>query len=142
METINQLLDEKGHEVFAVSPESPVYDAIEMMADKGVGALLVMEGDNLAGVVSERDYARKVILKGKSSRSTQVRDIMTAEVVSVSPHDTVDQCLAVMTQNKIRHLPVLEDGGVVGVLSIGDLVKSVIDDQKHQIQSLEQYISG
>lgn len=142
MQTINQLLDGKGHDIWSVTPQSPVIDAIAMMAEKGVGALMVMDGERLAGVISERDYARKVILQGRSSRDTPVADIMTSDVISVSVHDTVDHCLGVMTDHKIRHLPVMDEGKLVGVLSIGDLVKAIIDDQRHQIESLEQYIAS
>ncbi|MEM9533361.1 MAG: CBS domain-containing protein [Pseudomonadota bacterium] len=140
MQTIKQLLENKGHDIYSVSPETPVYDTIALMAEKGVGALLVLDGGELAGVVSERDYARKVILKGRSSRETLTRDIMTAEVITARSDHTVDHCLAVMTAHKIRHLPVVDDGQLSGVLSIGDLVKSVIEDQRQHIESLEQYI--
>lgn len=140
MQSIKQLLETKGHDIYSVSSETPVYDTIELMADKGVGALLVIDAGELAGVVSERDYARKVILKGRSSRETLTREIMTAEVITARPDHTVDECLALMTEHKIRHLPVLDQGQLTGVLSIGDLVKSVIEDQRQQIQSLEQYI--
>jgi len=142
MESISQLLDLKGHNVWSVAPQDQVFEAIRGMAEKGVGALLVMENGRLAGIVSERDYARKVILVGKSSRSTRVEEIMTVDPVTVTPHQSVDECLSVMTARRFRHLPVVEAGEVVGVLSLGDLVKSIIDDQKHQIDSLEQYISG
>ncbi len=142
MQSVNQLLDQKGHELFAVRSDDVVFDAIKMMADQRVGALLVMEEGQLKGVVSERDYARKVILNGKSSRSTHVGEIMTSEVITVSPHQSVDDCLKIMTGYKIRHLPVVEDNDVVGVLSIGDLVKSKLEDQQRQIESLEQYIAG
>ena len=140
--TIQSILDGKGTEVYWLSPDASVYQAIEMMATKGVGALLVLEEGKLVGIVSERDYARKVILQGRASKETAVADIMTADVISVSLHDSVDHCLGVMTDHKIRHLPVLDEGRLVGVLSIGDLVKAIIDDQRHQIQSLEQYIAG
>lgn len=142
MQSVNQLLDQKGHDLYAVRSDDVVFDAIKMMADQRVGALLVMEDNQLKGVVSERDYARKVILNGKSSRSTHVGEIMTSEVITVSPHQSVDDCLKIMTGYKIRHLPVVEDDVVVGVLSIGDLVKSKLEDQQRQIESLEQYIAG
>ncbi|MEP6939362.1 MAG: CBS domain-containing protein, partial [Rudaea sp.] len=120
----------------------PVLAAIQMMADKFVGALLVMRGEELAGIVSERDYARKVILKGRSSAQTTVREIMTAEVISVSPGDTVHRCMRLVTDKHIRHLPVVDNGKVVGMLSIGDLVKAVIDDQAEQLEQLQKYIAG
>ena len=143
MHSIHQILDSKGHDVFGVHPQAQVIEAIQMMADRGVGALVVLDDDkNLAGVVSERDYARKVILKGKSSRSTPVGEIMTSDVVTVTEDSTVDECLALMTQYQIRHLPVVEGKKVVGVLAIGDLVRAKIDDQEHQIESMEQYIAG
>ena len=142
MESISQLLDLKGHNVWSVASQDQVFDAIRVMAEKGVGALLVMDNNRLVGIVSERDYARKVILIGKSSKSTQVAEIMTTDPVSVTPHQSVDECLAIMTARGFRHLPVVDGDEVVGVLSLGDLVRSIIDDQKHQINSLESYISG
>ena len=142
MESISQLLDLKGHDVWSVAPQDQVFEAIRVMAEKGVGALLVIDNDRLTGIVSERDYARKVILVGKSSKSTRVEEIMTANPVTVTPHQSVDECLSIMTNRRFRHLPVLDGNEVVGVLSLGDLVKSIIDDQKHQIDSLEHYISG
>ncbi len=142
MQTISQLLDEKGHQVWSVAPDDPVFEAIRVMAEKGIGALMVIDAGKLVGVVSERDYARKVILKGRSSKNTPVSEIMTTEVISVSLHVGVERCLGVMTKNKVRHLPVVDGNDVVGVLSIGDLVASIIDDQRHQIESLEQYITS
>ncbi|MEM9302802.1 MAG: CBS domain-containing protein [Pseudomonadota bacterium] len=142
MHTIQQILDEKGRDVFAIAPGASVYDAIDMMADKGVGALMVMDGDTMVGVISERDYARKVILQGRSSKETKVEEIMTAEVITTDGHETVDQCLGVMTTHHIRHLPIVDEGKVIGMLSIGDLVKAKIEDQAAQIESLESYIAG
>jgi CBS domain-containing protein len=143
METISQLLDHKGHDVWSVRSDDQVIDAIRVMAEKGVGALVVIDDGKMVGIVSERDYARKVILQGRSSRSTAVAEIMTADVISADPLQSVDDCLALMSKHKFRHLPVVSGSGeLVGVLSLGDLVKSVIDDQKHQIQSLETYISS
>ena len=126
MRTVRQLLEAKSPEVIAIGPEAPVIDAIRLMAERGIGALLVMQGARLAGILSERDYARKIVLQGRSSRDTPVRDIMTAEVVTVAPGDSIDHCMQLVTDRRIRHLPVLDGGAVVGVLSIGDLVKTVI----------------
>ena len=142
MRNVNQLLDEKGREIHAVGAEAPVLEAIRSMAERHIGALLVMDGPSLAGIVSERDYARKVILRGRSSADTPVREIMSTDVVTVVPTDTTDHCMRLMTSHRIRHLPVLEDGAVVGVLSIGDLVKAVIADQQHEIEQLQHYIAG
>ncbi len=142
MRTLRQLLGSKTPEVYAVAPGDSVIDAIRLMAEKGVGAVLVMEGARLAGIVSERDYARKIVLHGRSSADTSVRDIMTAEVVTVGPQDTVEQCMQVVTEHRIRHLPVLEGDAVIGVISIGDLVKAVIEDQKVQLDELQRYIAS
>jgi CBS domain-containing protein len=140
MKTVSQLLQGKGGGVLSVTPESSVYEALKLMAEKNVGALLVMNGDSLRGIMSERDYARKVILLGKSSHELAVRDIMSDKVVSVTPKQTVDDCMGLMTGRRIRHLPVLDNGRVVGVLSIGDLVKAVIEEQQQTIRQLESYI--
>jgi CBS domain-containing protein len=142
MTNVAHLLHAKGHAVWSVPPNASVYEAIKLMADKGVGALLVMEGQRLVGIVSERDYARKVILQGKSSRDTPIREIMTSKVFYVRPEQTVEDCMALMTAHRIRHLPVLDDDQVRGVVSIGDLVKAVISEQEVRIQQLEQYIMG
>lgn len=142
MRTVSQLLDGKGRDIVAIGPTAPVLDAIRMMADRGVGALLVMQGGHLIGIVSERDYARKVILKGRSSADTRVEEIMSSEVKTVGPDRSVHGCMKTMTEARIRHLPVLEDGVVVGMLSIGDLVKAVIEDQQLEIDQLQQYIAG
>ena len=140
MKTVSQLLQGKGSGVWSVAPDSSVYNALKMMAEKNVGALLVMQGDALRGILSERDYARKVILFGKSSHEMQVREIMSDKVICVGPLQTVDECMAVMSGKRIRHLPVLEGGKVIGMLSIGDLVKEVIAEQQLTIQQLESYI--
>jgi CBS domain-containing protein len=142
MRTVNQLLEEKGREVIAIGPDAPVLEAIRRMAEHGIGALLVMRGAELAGIVSERDYARKVILMGRSSAETAVHEIMSRSVSTVGPTDSVDHCMRLMTDGRFRHLPVVEEGQVVGVLSIGDLVKAVIADQQHEIAQLQQYIAG
>jgi CBS domain-containing protein len=140
MHTVRQMLKQKGAAIFAVEPDDPVLEAIRQMADRGVGALLVMRGRELAGIVSERDYARKVVLLGRSSAETPVWQIMSTPVISVDGDATVQDCLELMTAKRIRHLPVVDGGEVVGVLSIGDCVKAVIDAQRHQIEDLERFI--
>lgn len=142
MKLVKHLLDAKGRHVIAISPDSSVFEAIKIMADKSIGSLVVMEDEKLAGIVTERDYARKVIVKGRSSKSTRVAEIMTTDVVTTSSAETVDKCMAVMTELRIRHLPVLEDNRVIGMISIGDLVQAIIADQKEEIEHLEHYISG
>jgi CBS domain-containing protein len=142
MQQVKHLLAAKGTAVFAVAPEAPVYEAIKQMAEKNVGALAVIRGSELVGIVSERDYARKVILKDRSSRDTPVADIMTASVVTVAPDASVDECMRLCTDGRLRHLPVLEGGRVVGMISIGDLVKATISEQKETINQLESYIVG
>lgn len=142
MKLVKHLLDAKGRHVIAISPDSSVFEAIKIMADKSIGSLVVMEDEKLAGIVTERDYARKVIVKGRSSKSTRVAEIMTADVVTTSSAESVDKCMAVMTELRIRHLPVLEDNRVIGIISIGDLVQAIIADQKEEIEHLEHYISG
>ena len=142
MRTVRQLLGSKTPEIFAVSPDASVLDAIKLMAEKGVGAVLAMQGARLCGIVSERDYARKVVLQGRSSSNTPVRDIMTAKVVTGRPDDSVDHCMQVVTEHRIRHLPVAEGDAIVGVISIGDLVKAVIEDQKVELDQLQRYIAS
>ena len=142
MQTVSQLLRVKGGQIFSVAPEDSVLRAIEIMATRHVGALLVMNQGSLLGIISERDYARKVILKNRSSHDTPVGDIMTSPARTVSPNDTVHHCMELMTEGRFRHLPVVEGGRVIGMLSIGDLVKAVIEDQTQQIEQLERYIAG
>ena len=142
MQTVNQLLQAKGNQIFSVGAEDSVLRAIEIMATRHVGALLVMNEGVLIGIISERDYARKVILKNRSSHDTPVGDIMTAPAVTVTPDDTVHRCMQIMTEGRFRHLPVVKAGRVVGILSIGDLVKAVIQEQSEHIEQLERYIAG
>ncbi len=139
---VRHLLQQKGSLVHHIDPDEPVLAAIQSMAERGIGALLVTRSGALVGMVSERDYARKVILKGRSSRETLVREIMSGEVVTVSPADSVEACMHLCTDHHVRHLPVLEAGEVVGLVSIGDLVKAVIDEQSEQIEHLQSYIRG
>ena len=142
MITVSQLLDGKGRKVSSIAPDEPVLRAMQVMAVQEIGALLVMDRGQLVGVLSERDYARKVILMNRSSRDTAVRDIMSEPVHSVLPTDTVHHCMQVMTERRVRHLPVVAGGEVLGVLSIGDLVKALLQDQSEQIQQLQRYIAG
>jgi CBS domain-containing protein len=141
--TVSQVLKVKGNEVWSVSPDTLVYKALQMMQDKGVGALIVIdENSKVAGIVSERDYARKVILEGRSSKETFTKEIMSTELYVVTPANTVDECIALMTEKRVRHLPVLEKGKLVGLVSIGDVVKSIIKEQRIEIQHLNDYIMG
>jgi CBS domain-containing protein len=140
MRRVEQILKAKGSEIFAVGPDDPVLHALRTMADKHCGALVVMRGPTLVGIFSERDYARKVVLLGRTSADTPVADVMSSPVTTVGPGATVSECMALMTDRRIRHLPVVEGGRVLGMLSIGDLVKAVIDDQRHQIEDLERFI--
>lgn len=142
MRTVRQLLADKPAEVYAVAPEAPVVEAIRLMADKSIGAVLVLRGEMLAGILSERDYARKVVLQGRSSADTPASAIMTSQVVTVAPDTLVPACMQLMTERRIRHLPVLEGGRVVGVISIGDLVKAVIADQQLELEQLQRYIAS
>jgi CBS domain-containing protein len=140
MSTVRQIIEAKQHKVLSIGPDATVYDALERMARYDVGALVVLEQDHLSGIFSERDYARKVILHGKTSKETAVREIMTSKVVCVGADYTMDQCMALMTDKRVRHLPVLEHKRVIGVISIGDVVKEVISEQRFVIAQLEQYI--
>jgi len=142
MQTVSQLLRVKGSHFYSVAPTDSVLQAIEIMATRHIGALLVMNQGTLLGIISERDYARKVILKNRSSHDTPVSDIMTSPAVTVTPHDTVHHCMQLMTEHRFRHLPVIDSGRVVGILSIGDLVKAVIEEQSAHIEQLERYIAG
>ncbi len=142
MKLVQHLLDAKGNDVISISPDASVLDAVKLMADKGVGSLVVMEGSELKGIVSERDYARKVIIKGRSSESTAVGEIMTAEVMTTTADQTVNQCMTLMTEKRIRHLPVVDGASVVGMISMRDLVQAIISDQQEEIEQLEHYISG
>lgn len=142
MRSVRQVLQAKTPEIHTVGPDAPVLDAIRKMAEHGIGALLVMEGGELVGMVSERDYARKIVLQGRSSRDTPVRAVMSEQVVTVAPFDTVDACMRVVTDRRVRHLPVVQDGQVVGVVSIGDLVKAVIEDQQVELDQLQRYIAS
>lgn len=142
MRSAQHLLEGKDGAIHAIGPDDSVLDAIRRMAEKHIGALLVMEGEALVGIVSERDYARKVILRDRSSRDTPVREIMSAPVITVEPTAGVDACMRIVTERRVRHLPVVEHGRVIGVLSIGDLVKAVIDEQAQEIRQLQGYIAG
>lgn len=142
MRNVRHLLESKGSEVYSVAPDAPVVEAIRLMAQRGIGALVVLDGERLAGVVSERDYARKVVLQGRSSSSTLVQEIMTPDVVQVGLDDTVDRCMQLVTDRRLRHLPVVDGQRVIGVVSIGDLVKAVIEDQQEELDQLQRYIAG
>jgi len=142
MHTVRQILEEKGNQIWSVSPKDTVYDAVRMMAAKGIGALIVKDNDELFGIISERDYARKVILEGKASRDTEVGHICSSPAITLSPDASAEEGLALMTRKRIRHLPVVEKGELLGVVSIGDLVNAVIGDQQRLIEQLERYVSG
>jgi len=143
MKTAANLLRSKAHQsVHTITPEASVFDAIQLMADKNIGALLVMEAEEVAGIITERDYARKIVLMSRSSKQTPVREIMTSAVMYVRPDQTSEECMVLMTENRLRHLPVIDDGRLLGIISIGDLVKDIIAEQKFTIEQLELYISG
>ena len=142
MNTVKQILEQKGKSVFTIGPNASVYDAITIMAEKRVGALPVTEGDNLVGLISERDYAHKGILRGRTSPDTNVSEIMTKRVMVVPPERTIEECMALMTEKRFRHLPVVEDGKLVGMVSLGDMVKAIISEDKFMIEQLEHYITS
>ena len=142
MKLVQHLLDTKGGDVISITPEASVFDAIKLMADRAVGSLLVMQGEELIGIVTERDYARKVILLGRSSETTIVEKIMSTEIIAASVEQTVQECMTLMTEKRIRHLPVVAGDRVIGLISIGDLVQAIISDQQQAIEQLENYISG
>lgn len=142
MQTIKQLLENKGSKILSIDPNSSVFDAIKSMANHHIGSLIVMQNGRLVGIITERDYSRNVVLKGKSSVNTAVKDIMTKNVLCTKPEQTVEEAMALMTDKRVRHLPVIENGNVIGIISIGDLVKTIISEQKHIIEQLEHYING
>ena len=142
MRTVKDILRVKGSKVYSISPDATVYEALKQMAEKNVGAMLVFVGDDLVGLISERDYSRKTILKGRFSKQTAVREIMTTEMVTVHPDDDIEACMELFTDKHVRHLPVVEEGKVVGLVSIGDIVKSIIDYKEFIIEELENYIKG
>jgi len=142
MYTVRHLLQEKGGQLWSVTPQATVYQALELMAARNCGSVLVLDGQQLVGIFTERDYARKVVLKGKTSKTTTVGELMTTEVLYVSPDDSIEDCMALMTQHRTRHLPVMENGQLAGLVSIGDIVKAVISDREFTIRELERYITG
>jgi CBS domain-containing protein len=142
MYTVRQLLQEKGGQLWSVTPQATVYQALELMAAKNCGAVLVLDAQQLVGIFTERDYARKVVLKGKTSKTSTVGELMTTDVLYVGPDDTIENCMALMTQHRTRHLPVMENGRLAGLVSIGDIVKAVISDREFTIRELERYITG
>ncbi len=142
MTTVKQMLDRKGYEVWTIEPEQTVFEAISLMVDKGIGALVVVKDDKVVGIVSERDYMRNVILRGRSSRQTPVADIMSTHVIGTNLKRSAEECMAIISEKRIRHLPVMDDGKLIGIISIGDLVKSIIDHQQFMIEQLENYITS
>ena len=142
MATVRELLKAKGNEIWSIVPQATVYEALQVMSEKDVGALLVLEKGNMVGIFSERDYARKVILKGRFSRETTIGDLMTPDVLYIEPQSTIEDCMALMTANHVRHLPVLENGRLIGVVSIGDVVRQIISEQEFTIEQLGKYITG
>ena len=142
MRSVKNILQEKGTQVYAISPDAKVYEALQLMADKNVGALMVMEGDTAVGLISERDYARKIVLKGKFSKDVPVHEIMTADIVRIGPDRDVENCMELMTDKRVRHLPVFENDRLIGIISIGDIVKAIIEHKEEIIEQLESYIKG
>jgi CBS domain-containing protein len=142
MHTVKELLREKGSQVWTIGPQATVYEALELMATKNIGSVVVLEQGNVAGIFTERDYARKVVLKGRSSKTTTVGELMITDVLYVSPDDPIEDCMALMTNKRLRHLPVMENGKLAGVVSIGDIVKVIISDREFTIRELERYITG
>jgi CBS domain-containing protein len=142
MATVKQLLESKDNNVWSISPDATVFEGLQVMADKNIGALMVTKDDKLVGIFSERDYARKVILKGKASKDTTIGELMTTEVVYTTPDDSLDDCMALMTAKHIRHLPILKNDKLIGLLTLGDVVKQIISSQEFKIQEMEKYISG
>jgi len=142
MKTIKQLIDEKGNNIYSISPEAFVYEALELMAEKDIGALVVTEGNKLVGIFSERDYARKIVLKGKTSKDSRVSELMVKGIYYIHPDKTVQDCMVLMTEKKIRHVPVMENDNLIGIVSIGDVVKAIIKQQRATIKDLENYITG
>lgn len=142
MKTVERLLEVKGYDIWSITPDASVYEAVKLMADKAIGALLVLESGKWVGIISERDCARRVILQERAPKDTLVREIMTSDVITVRPDQTVEECMALVTAKRIRHLPVLADGQLMGIVSIGDLVKGIISEQEFMIQQLENYIQG
>ena len=142
MTTVRNVLQAKGNNIWSIAPDAFVFDAIKIMAEKNIGAVLVMQKEKVVGIFSERDYARKIMLKGESSRTTAVKDVMTSEVLSVQPEQSIDECMALMTNKHVRHLPVLENGNLIGLISIGDVVKAIISEHEYTIKQLENYITG
>jgi CBS domain-containing protein len=142
MQTVNQLLQRKGYEIETIASTASVYEALKLMADKEIGSLIVTQDNNTVGLFSERDYARNVILKGRTSKETQVREIMSSQVVVVNPEQTTEECMAIMTEKRVRHLPVMKHDKLVGIISIGDLVKAIIEEQQFMIEQLVSYISS
>ena len=142
MTTVRTVLQTKKNELWSIHPDAVVFEALKIMAEKNIGALLVMQKETVVGIFSERDYARKIILRGESSRTTAVKDVMTSSVLMVNPEQSIDECMALMTEKHVRHLPVVENGKLIGLISIGDVVKAIISEHKYTIQQLENYITG
>ncbi|MGU9957974.1 MAG: CBS domain-containing protein [Arenicellales bacterium WSBS_2016_MAG_OTU3] len=142
MKTAKQIIEEKGNQVWSVEPDNSVFDTIKMMAEKKIGALLVIENNKTVGIISERDYARKIILEGRNSKDTRVGEIMTSDLIAVTPEQNVNECLNLMSDHHIRHLPVISNGELSGMLSVRDLMAAIIEDQQFQIEQLEQYVRG